>query len=305
MKVIKVPLRVSLFGGGTDLSHYYKKYGSTIISFAINLYMYLVWNPRSVGGCRLSYNEVENLETLRDAKHTMVQAASWHKDIEEPCTLTIISDVLKGTGLGSSSALAVALTKLTGVTLQERLTEGAWGLERMVSSDVGFQDFLPGIYGGFNVYRMDADRQLTRQRVPKTWIIEKFGLLLYTSITRNSKDILSGWKASTRLLHAIKTLAEEQAAIVDEWTPDSLGRALIKTWEIKRQIPGVCTRELLEQYNEAIKMGALGGKLLGAGAGGCWFFLVPPSKRQSIISRLGLVEIPFQIAEEGIQEWML
>lgn len=305
MRIIQVPLRIGLFGGGTDLPSYYKEYGSTIISFAITPSMYLVHNPRPTGGCRLSYNAVEDLSTLRDAKHTLVKAASQHKDIEEPCTLTIISDIPKGTGLGSSSALAVALTKLTGVNVQERLMEGAWSLERSVSPDVGFQDYLPGIYGGFHIYRMDADRQLIKERAPKDWIIGRYGLLLYTGITRAANDILPTWKACKRALHSIKNLAEDQAKKIYIWTPESLGDALDITWKLKQQVPGVCTYELYEQYETAMKAGILGGKLLGAGGGGCWFFIVPPSKRQAVIDRLGLVEIPFKVAERGVRQWKL
>ena len=121
MIVVKAPLRVSLFGGGTDLPSYYGEYGSTIISFAINLYMHITWNKRPSGGCRLSYNRVEELGSLRDAEHTIVQACALNYGFQEPCTLTITSDIMKGTGLGSSSALSVALCRLVGVPIHPYL----------------------------------------------------------------------------------------------------------------------------------------------------------------------------------------
>jgi D-glycero-alpha-D-manno-heptose-7-phosphate kinase len=119
MKIVRAPLRVSLFGGGTDLAPFVDEHGSTIISFAIDKYMHLIWNPRPTGGCHLGYSQVEELDTLKDAQHTLVREAAQRYGIEEPCTLTIVSDVPKGTGLGSSSALAVCLMRLD----KSRLTD--------------------------------------------------------------------------------------------------------------------------------------------------------------------------------------
>ncbi|GAF68169.1 unnamed protein product, partial [marine sediment metagenome] len=154
MKIIRAPLRVSLFGGGTDLDPYCSEHGSTIISFAINRHIYLTWNDRPTGGCRLSYSQVEELELLRDAEHTLVREAV--KDgIPEPCTLTIVSDLPAGTGLGSSSALAVALGCLTypetwaGAPLVQHARE----IEQPHSL-AGWQDYLPATYGGFNIYHV-------------------------------------------------------------------------------------------------------------------------------------------------------
>lgn len=300
MRVIRAPLRVSLFGGGTDRPAYYEKYGSTIISFAITRYMYLIWNPRPTGGCRLSYGEVEELETLKDAKHTLVRAAAEKYGIEEPCTLTIVSDVPKGTGLGSSSALAVCLCELVGKG--NELAFSAIELEQSVSPEVGFQDHLPATFGGFSVYYWDNGKIPVRDvGTPGMSIIDVCGLLLYTGIDRDAGAVLKNWK-DIDTLHSIRELAERLARLAYEWTPNFLGRALHETMKLKASIPGVCSPELLQQYETAIDAGALGGKLCGAGGGGCWFFLVPPTRRQAVIDATGLREIPFQVAEKGITD---
>lgn len=320
-------MRISLFGGGTDLEPYCGAYGSTIVSFAINRYIYLIWNDRPTGGCRLSYSEVEELETLQDAKHTLVREAAQRYGIEEPCTLTIASDLPKGTGLGSSSALAVALVDLScGWYMRSRRVYEAGDLEH-AHSQAGWQDYLPAVFGGFKVYRIvqgDVDLpygdyytvcmlgsggQIGVSTVPSNMndIINRYGLLLYTGNSRKADSVLGSWQKSTEQLHEIKALADEMADRIDDISPQSLGAALSETWRIKREISGVSDPKLNEQFALAIANGALGGKLCGAGAGGCWFFLVPPvsTTRACIRQALGLREIPFKIAEKGVETWEL
>lgn len=301
MKIVRAPLRVSLFGGGTDRPSYYERYGSTIISFAINRHIYVIWNDRPTGGCRLSYSEVEELESLRDAKHTLVKAVSVRYGIPEPCTLTITSDLPKGTGLGSSSALAVCLCEL----VEEQGFLSSVKLEQSVSPEVGFQDHLPAMFGGFQTYQWeDGKIPMTDVGQPGVTIINTCGLLLYTGITRQASDILPNWN-ETPYLHSIHTLAQSQVSLRMFWSLESLGAALDETWGLKSQIPGVCTEKMHWQYATAIGAGALGGKLCGAGGGGCWFFIVLPSKRQRVIDALGLTEIPFKVAREGVRSWEL
>lgn len=295
-----------MFGGGTDHPSYYTKFGATIISFAINRYMYLIWNPRPTGGCRLSYSEVEEVSSLTTCKHTLVKAAALRYGFEEPCTLSIISDVPKGTGLGSSSALAVCLCKLARV----------WGipsamlLEQEVSPDIGLQDSLPAVWGSFRIYHISGENPLKPvkrpNRVPQTAVdlINTYGMLLYTGITRDSAPILANWR-DENTLHDIRRLAERMANTVNRWTPEYLGEALNVSWAFKAGIKGVASDELRSQHAAMKEAGALGSKLLGAGGGGCWFILVAPSMRQAVRDAVGLIEIPFQVAEKGVEEWTL
>lgn len=101
----------------------------------------------------------------------------------------------------------------------------------------------------------------------------------------------------TNYLSRIHGLASIVADNIDEMTVDTLVQSLNLTWKFKRSIKGVSSSELDDQYNVARSAGALGGKLCGAGGGGCWFFIVPPDERDNVKKALGLVEIPFQISE--------
>lgn len=306
MRIIKAPLRVSLFGGGCDLPEYSDEHGATIVSFAIDKYIYLTWNPRPTGGCRLTYGKVEELDTFADAEHTLVRACARRYGIPEPATLSIVSDVPKGTGLGSSSALAVALCELVGATRTTALdlATTAYRLEREVAP-VGWQDHQPAAYGGMRVYRT-TERGIASSAVPiRVRNVASQGLLLYTNRERDSAPILRTWAEKTQSLHEIRELAEHIASRLDRpsTTPEKLGGWLMATWQRKRSIPGVADVALDAQYNAAIQAGALGGKLLGAGGGGCWYFIVSDDKRQAIKDALGLVEIPFRIPNVGVCEY--
>jgi len=299
--VVKAPLRVSLFGGGTDIPEYYSKHGSLIISFAISRSIYLIHNPRPTGGYRLSYSKVEELDSLLKAEHTLVRIAERLYRFKSPCTLSIISDVPKGTGLGSSSALSVAL-----VTLAQRgsrpaeLLEEAYNLERQVSP-VGIQDFLPSIYGRFNVYDIDTDGYVQVESVPPylVKIIQQYGMLLYTGINRDANRILEKMPKSDRELSRIHDVAELARGKLDYFNHITLAEALTVTWRHKRQINGVTSAKLDNQFRATLQAGAHGGKLCGAGRGGYWFFIVSPGDRQRVKEAVGLTEIPFGIGEKA------
>ena len=273
---------------------------------AVNRHIYLVHNPRPTGGYRLTYSEVEELGSLTTAKHTIIrQAAKDYGDLD-PCTLSIISDLPKGTGLGSSSALAVCVYQLfrndrTGH--QSEMAYAAYNIERKVSN-CGVQDHLPAAFGGFNVYTIGTDGKATAKRVPYDLVemVDRCGLLLYTGLTRPADAILKTWKKSTghlRRLHDLALYVQEQLIGI---SLDALGGFLHTAWELKRVIGGVGNPALNAQYDMAREAGAIGGKLLGAGGGGCWFFLVKPEKRQSVIDALGLTEIPFRVESRGVTD---
>ena len=301
MIVVKAPLRVSLFGGGTDLPHYCKDKGSTIVSFALDKFIYLTHNDRPTGSYRISYSEVEEIDELGNVQHTLVRAAAERYGLGPACTLTIVGDVPKGTGLGSSSALAVALCKLLfGDSIGRwQLFREAFGLERSINPQVGVQDFLPAVYGGLSVYSIDKDYNVTVGTLPRMAqrTIEKYGMLLYTGEGRNSRKVLPSWTTPKieNPLNKIHAIAKAVVTTPETWIPEVLGSTLGLTWEMKKQAGKVTTAGLDNQYRKAKDAGIFGGKLCGAGQGGCWFFIVPPERRENVKESLGLVEIPFKV----------
>ena len=308
MRIIRAPLRISLFGGGTDQPEYYEKHGSTIISMAIDRHMYLMHNPRPTGGYRLTYSVVEELNALTEAQHTIIKQAALDYGDLEPCTLSIISDVPKGTGLGSSSALAVCAYELFRRDRDghhAEMAHAAYQIECQVSN-CGVQDHLPASFGGFNVYTIDKDGKARAKPVPRVLekSVDEHGLLLYTGVSRPADVILKTWKKSTEHLIRLHNIARDVQLLLDSAKVNVYHLAVyLKTaWQIKSQVCGVVDSELSETYTRAMNAGALAGKLLGAGGGGCWFFLVEPELRQGVIDTTGLIEIPFSVSRKGVTD---
>lgn len=309
MLVVKSPLRVSLFGGGTDLPEYYRQHSSIIISFAIDKHIYLIHNSRPTGGYRISYSLTEELDDPVDAKHTLIQSLAYKYGLGYPCTLSIVGDLPKGTGLGSSSALSVALVRLmSGDVSRDELIKDAFELELRTSPNIGIQDFLPAVYGGFNIYRIDKDGQVSatpmRKRAAK--IIKEYGMLIYTGRDRSANDVLANLSTrdAKQKLHDIHSLAGKAA--VCDWTDmDEVINLLNESWFAKSRIAGVVDTELQNQYWAAISAGAMAGKLCGAGQGGCWFFLVPYDRRNDVTDALNLREIQFAIEPEAVREYTI
>ena len=308
MRIIRAPLRISLFGGGTDLPEYYEKYGSTIISMAIDRHMYLVHNPRPTGGYRLAYSVVEELDALTEAQHTIVRQTALDYGDLEPCTLSIISDVPKGTGLGSSSALAVCAYELFRRNReghQAEMAYAAYQIERQVSN-CGVQDHLPASFGGFNVYTIGKDGKARAKPVPRELekSVDGYGLLLYTGMSRPADVILKTWKRSVGHLIRLHNIARDVQLLLDSAKVDvyRLAAYLKQTWQIKSQIGGVVDSRISDTYTRAMNAGALAGKLLGAGGGGCWFFLVEPELRRGVIDTTGLAEVSFKVAPHGMRD---
>jgi len=186
------------------------------------------------------------------------------------------------------------------------IAKEAYELERSVSP-VGLQDHLAAAYGGFNIFYIGMRGEWVRDSVPEylTNIINDYGLLLYTGRTRDANFILgNGWKKGTKRLRAIQTLAQKVRNDISGLglSGFALAEHLNETWRLKSEIGGVCDSVLEQQYQAALDAGALGGKLCGAGMGGCWFLLCLKESRHKVVEALGLPEIPFRVERLGVRE---
>jgi len=306
VRIIRAPLRVSLFGGGTDLPSYYEKHGGLVISFALKQYIYVAYNKRPGPTSRLSYSVTEEVGSLTTVNHSLVRKVAEECGFDEPCTLSIIGDVPKGTGLGSSSALTVALLELAGPWVPSmELADLAFQTERSCFPRVGRQDHLPAVFGWVRKYEFSHDGRVRVVPLSSSWskTIESYGLLLYTGIDREAEKVLLSWSESEKHIKRIHKLAKRVAEWKDCPSPQYLGHMLDISWRLKRKIPGVATERLNLQYEIAKDRGAYGGKLCGAGGGGCWFFIAPPNTHQKIVEALDLPQIPCEVSQNGVEGW--
>ncbi|SFM08865.1 GHMP kinase [Rugamonas rubra] len=307
--VSRTPLRVSFFGGGTDYPEYFEEHGGAVLGLAIDKYIYLAALRLSgiqAYNFRLSYSKVEHLDEVGAIEHLAVRAAFQHYRVEAPLDISVMADMPANSGLGSSSAFSVGLLNLIAHLNNENVTKldlalRAIHLEHdLLRENVGVQDQLHAAFGGINRFDFDGKRyRITpmAMRGECQQHLLRSMLLVHTGIARHASEVVDEQLRRTRggaidaQLGGMMGLVEEAAATLLMGQPETmlrrLGAMLDEGWRLKRSIsPYVSTPAIDELYAKAKRLGALGGKLCGAGGGGFLLVLVPPEERAAFIERI-------------------
>ena len=195
--IAKCPLRVSLVGGGTDLEAFVQKYGKgSVISFPSTLYVYVSIHDNNRNQYILNYSKNEEVDELYEVQNTPARIVLGHYKTG-PITVSFLSDIIStGSGLGSSSAYMIALTKAATLYKKEQLTEfeicrEALNLERKFNPETGYQDSYGCGVGGFKRITFTKDRRPTFSFLDSDFLRDNFDMALYyTNKTRNSTNIL-------------------------------------------------------------------------------------------------------------------
>lgn len=308
MIVTRTPFRVSFCGGGSDLPSYYRKNGGCVLSTTINKYMYIITHksffPHQTV---LKYSKTETVKKLDDIEHKIFRECLKQERVEG-VEITSVADVPQGTGLGSSSSFTVGLLnnlrcfKRQYSTKQE-LAEDACNMEiNICGAPIGKQDQYAAAYGGLNFYRFNRDDSVSIEPVllpsDKYVELEDNLLMMYVGGEHSASDILKeqgknlvnkkekeeGQKKIVELTHELK----EQ---LEKGNIDVLGEILDENWKIKKTLAnGISNPKFDEWYELALKNGALGGKILGAGGSGFFLFYVPRDKQD--LFRNAMKELP-------------
>lgn len=303
MIISKTPLRCSFFGGGTDFHDYYENsrfgYGS-VISTALDMYVYITVNRKFDSKIRLCYAGNELVDHVEEVKHNIIREALKMVGIESGIEIFYSADIpLSGAGIGlaSSSALAVgvlnALYAYQGKHVsQDALARQACKIEiEKLGQQIGIQDQFAVAFGGFNRYRFNRDGSVTVMPVIcSKEVLEKLQsrlMLFFTGLTRDSRQILS---EQTKTIEEKRVMLDGLVETVDRVYGDlSLDRLdrwgyeLDQAWQIKRQFAAGVSNPVIDgMYTAAKEAGALGGKILGAGGGG-FLLLYVPEERQSAV----------------------
>lgn len=317
MFISKTPLRITFVGGGTDIKEYYSKYGrGSVLSAAINKYIYITVNKKFDSNIRVSYSKTEIVDSVDNIEHPSVREALKMLGIEGGIEILSISDIPSGgTGLGSSSTFIVGLLNALHAWIGEyvspmELAEEAVKIEREILKEPGGkQDQYMASFGGIQRLNFYSDERVELNPVimdsEKLKEFEDSLLLLYTGIQRNSGNIHDLQKKTVAnkvsSYSEMVKIADEAYISLNKGNYKSLGKLMHDNWLLKRSLAnGISDKKIDDWYERGIKSGAMGGKVIGAGGGGFLLFMCDPSKKRSILGNLKeLRQEEFKFEPEG------
>jgi len=319
MIVSKTPFRISFFGGGSDLPSYYMQEEGCVISTSIDKYLYITTSKKFDQSIRLSYSVTENVSETKHLQHDIVRNILEVFKVKTGIEITSVSDLpSNGTGMGSSSAFAVglinALFKYTDGAKPnpEALALMACAVEiDMCEKTIGKQDQFACAYGGFNEFIFKKNSVLANpiqiSQDVKTELEENM-LLLYTNTSRLANDILKEQSQNTEsnltTMNNLKEMVKLAHIFKDNVIShklENVGEMLDYSWQLKKNLTSnISNSELDELYEYCKKLGAKGGKILGAGGGGFMLIYADPKSQEKIKKELRRYK-PFnvKIATEG------
>ena len=316
MIITKTPFRVSFCGGGSDLKSFYEKQEGCVISATVNKYMYISIHPYfDHERIALKYSKTELVDRADRIEHRILREALMEYGITG-VEITSTADIPAGTGLGSSSAFTVglvnALNEYTGTpAAKAALAEHACDIEiNRLGSPIGKQDQYAAAFGGLNFIRFLPSGETLVEPVKikreTLALLDKRLLMFYTGRLHDANRILS--EQSANMTKADKTeglkqmcgLAWELKQVLEQNNLDSFGALLHENWLIKKTLAsGITAPEIDAAYETALRHGAKGGKLLGAGGGGFLLFYCEEERQAELKNALRLREFPFHLERDG------
>jgi len=316
MIITQTPLRISLFGGGTDFPDYFVREGGCVLSSAIDKYIYVIIKERFDDRIRIGYTRTEMVESVDQVQHELVRETLRLTGVTKGVEIATMADIPSaGSGLGSSSTVTVGLlnamyTYLGQSVTVEQLARQACQIEiETLGKPIGLQDQYIAAYGNLRFIEFSRNGQVSVRSVVLDESVKRrlneHLLLFYTGVARQSSDVLTEQKANIAerldVLRAIKRLAIEAAERLQGGDSDGIGELLHESWLLKQQLAsGVSNGTIGEIYAAARKAGALGGKITGAGGGGFFLIYCPRSRRDDVRAALhGLRELPFSLERDG------
>lgn len=327
MILVRAPLRISFIGGGTDLPSFYHLSPGRVISTSINQYVYIAINPTElINKISVRYSITETVRNIRDLQHNRVREALSHFGINNNIEVASFASVPMRTGLGSSSSFTVALLKglseLLGKKINNtKVAELACHIEiDKVGEPIGRQDQYASALGGFNVLEFGRRDKVSTKPVKlskdKKKKFENSLLLFYTGITRDASSVLGKQSIEVKdHIKVYKQMAEmvwEFERLIKSGSLKEAGKLLHQSWELKKSLTANISNRIIDDlYNSGTQAGAWGGKILGAGGGGCVLFMTDPRNHNKIRKAVRAVaashqlkdfrEIPINFEEEGVR----
>lgn len=326
MLVVRAPVRISFAGGGTDFPVYYEQHGGLVVSTTIDKYFYVMIEadgerPLQVASADYSvfYRHTADADVpWEDGDLRLPRAVLNHFGIRHGLSMFLASEIPGGTGLGSSSTVAVALVKAMGALCGLSLTPGAVAeiasyIELVkLGSPIGKQDQYAAAHGGFHAYRFGAGGVAAEPillPLHTRVALEQRLCMFYTGGSREANKILKEQRAGAAAglnvngLHAIKAMAEQARRYLTAGKLGDLADLLHEGWLEKRRLAaGISNARIDELYELARRRGARGGKLAGAGGGGFLLLYCEPAAQAGLTEALegaGLRRLDFRFSDAG------
>jgi D-glycero-alpha-D-manno-heptose-7-phosphate kinase len=319
MIIVRSPLRITLGGGGTDLPSYYRDHGGFLVAAAIDKYVYITLHETFQPGYIVKYSELERAERANDIKHPIVRAAIELVGTDDRVEIASMADIPAGTGLGSSGSFTTALlralhTRQRNVISPHALAEQACHIEiDLLREPVGKQDQFIAAYGGVTCFEFNKDDSVTvnAAAIPQEVLdnLEDGLCLFFTGYSRSASAILKDQNEKSKAkdgsvidnLHYVKDLGRRSLKALVQGDLLSFAQLMDEHWQHKKKRSRDMSNQKIDEWYEiAIRNGALGGKLIGAGGGGFLMFYTE-HKRQLLHAMLeqGLEEVRFGFDFEG------
>ncbi len=319
MIISKTPFRVSFFGGGTDYPTWFNKHTGSVLSLAIDKYCYI--SVRELPGFfnnkhRIVWSKIEEVNSFNKIIHPAVRECLKKFNPKIGLEINHQGDLPARSGLGSSSAFSVGIINSLNSFLgkkkisKKKLSEEAIYLEqKLIKENVGVQDQIATAYGGFNHIKISKNGSFQVEKInlskEKLNLFSQSLLLVFTGQNRTASNVakikIKSIKNKNKEMFEILNLVKIAKNKLISGNFDDFGKLLHETWMIKKNLNPIISNTNIDKiYNYAMNNGSIGGKLIGAGAGGFLLFYVKPENKKNLIKKLNkLLTVTFKIDYEG------
>ncbi|MCX6702379.1 MAG: kinase [Candidatus Wolfebacteria bacterium] len=314
MVITRTPFRISFFGGGTDYPAWYEDNGGAVLSTSIDKYCYITCRhlpPFFEHKSRIVWSKTELVRHHDEIQHPAVREALKFLNIDKGVEIHHQGDLPARSGLGSSSSFTVgllhALHALNGkmITKYQLMLDAIHLEQERLKENVGSQDQAAVAFGGLNKIEFSGHHRITIRPIPinneKLDILQNHLMIFFTGMARTASEIAAEQIKNTKqkgselrkMLEIVNEAVKVLHGSADSF--DDFGRLLHESWQIKRGLSSQITNPQIDEIYEAGRSaGALGGKLLGAGAGGFMLFFVKPEQQPVVKEKLSnLLHVPF------------